>query len=80
MYAGKHVCRYLYIAECLPSLRKAHTAQQLERDRHTKTLKMFEILPVNVAADLDVPARENVFVGESRYCMIIAHVLGLFCS
>ena len=25
MYTGKHVCRYLYIAECLPTpLRKAH--------------------------------------------------------
>ena len=40
IYTGKHVCRYLYIAECLPSpLRKTHMVQQFERDRHTKTLK-----------------------------------------
>ena len=70
MYTGKHVCRYLYIAECLPSLlRKSHiTAQQFKRDRHTKTLKAHEYV------------RTYVFVGESHYCMIIVHVLGLSCS
>ena len=81
---GKHVCRYLYnIAICPPSPLKKPTWL----NKHTKTLKNVEMLPVNVAADVDVPPQHDEYV---RTCllvsltMIFAHVLGLssplFCS